>query len=114
MQGAQIRGIVCRLQGWEKSGWGFLERKNILLKYDVSRNIDTTRIEKRAFVCYKGENEANKHTQKLLIRSHLVGYEKDALRGICYLDDTGSKMIDEICGCKKRIIQKFNRYISMS
>ena len=44
MKGAQIRGIVRRLQGWGRTGCGFLERKNILIKYDVSRNIDTTRI----------------------------------------------------------------------
>ena len=41
-------------------------------------------MEMRAFVCYKGNNEANKHTQIFLIRSNLVGYEKEAPRGIGY------------------------------
>ena len=44
MQGVQIRDIVRQLQGWGRTGWGSLEQKNILIKYDVSRNIDTTRI----------------------------------------------------------------------
>ena len=44
MQGAQIKGIVHRLQSWGRTGWGSLERNSILIKYDVSRNINTTRI----------------------------------------------------------------------
>ena len=50
MQDAQIRGIVRRLQGWGRTGWGSLEWQNILFKYDVSRNIYMTRICVKALI----------------------------------------------------------------